>query len=222
MEATLSLAFKNELCLFLERIVKIFLSYASEDQRVAEEISLALAGEGHQVFFDRASLPAAGEYNRRIREAIYEADVMIFLVSSFSVSRNSYALSELQLAKAKWTHPNGRLLPIMVSKTNWDLIPEYLKAVTILQPEGNIGADVAAAFSLLAEQKSGVKVTRVHTHNSRYVGAGVIGFILGIAIAWWVQPQTTEGIVVLVVLATVIVLIVVYVASWLLREYRRF
>ena len=152
------MAFSSELSAFLESlesIVKIFLSYASEDQRVAEEISLALAGEGHEVFFDRASLPAAGEYHRRIREAVDEADAIVFLISRFSVSKNSYALSELQLAKAKWKHPMDRLLPVIVSETDWTMIPEYLKAVTILRPEGNISADVAAAFTQLARKKNG-------------------------------------------------------------------
>ena len=89
-EATLSMAFSSELPAFLESlesIVKIFLSYASEDQRVAEEISLALAGEGHEVFFDRASLPAAGEYHRRIREAVDEADAIVFLISNSLLAR---------------------------------------------------------------------------------------------------------------------------------------
>ena len=36
--------------------MKIFLSFASPDRSVAEEIQLALLGAGHDVFFDEASL----------------------------------------------------------------------------------------------------------------------------------------------------------------------
>lgn len=197
--------------------MKIFLSYASEDQRVAEEISLALAGEGHEVFFDRASLPAAGEYHRRIREAVDEADAIVFLISRFSVSKNSYALSELQLAKAKWKHPMDRLLPVIVSETDWTMIPEYLKAVTILRPEGNISADVAAAFTQLARKKNGK--TPSWTHRSGVVG---IGFIIGVALVWWVQPQTNAGAMVLVVLSTIIFIILFYVMLKLLKSSRGF
>lgn len=202
--------------------MKIFLSYASEDQRIAEEISFALAGEGHEVFFDRTSLPAGGEHNRRIREAVDEADAMVFLISKFSVSTNSYALSELQLARAKWKHPKDRLLPVMVSNTNWDLIPEYLKAVTILRPEGNIGADVAAAFSQLAPQRSGVRPPGAQAHEVGFIGATVASFIVGVVLVWWVQPQTSAGAVVLVVLIMTMVLILFYGTIWLLKGYRSF
>ena len=40
----------------------IFLSYASEQRDVAEQTKLALAAAGHEVFFDRHSLPVGDEY----------------------------------------------------------------------------------------------------------------------------------------------------------------
>lgn len=50
--------------------MKFFLSYASEDRPLAEEIQLALAGAGHEVFFDRESLPAGGDYHARIKASV--------------------------------------------------------------------------------------------------------------------------------------------------------
>jgi hypothetical protein len=47
--------------------MKVFLSYASEDRQIAEEIQLALTGAGHNVFFDRESLAPAGEFYSRLR-----------------------------------------------------------------------------------------------------------------------------------------------------------
>ena len=58
--------------------MKIFLSHASEDNGVAEKVQLALVGSGHQVFFDKASLPPGSDYNTRIREAIQLSDQMVF------------------------------------------------------------------------------------------------------------------------------------------------
>ncbi len=49
----------------------------------------------------------------------------------------------MQLAKEKWKHPKGRVLPVVIKETKIDDIPNYLKAVTLLEPKGNIPAEVA-------------------------------------------------------------------------------
>ena len=50
--------------------MRVFLSYASQDQEAAKSIYLALRDQGHKVFFDRADLPPGEEYHNRIRAAI--------------------------------------------------------------------------------------------------------------------------------------------------------
>lgn len=130
--------------------MKIFVSYASEDRKVAEEISLALAGAGHDVFFDRDSLPASSEYHERIRAAIAASDVLVFLVSAASLEERGYTLSELKFAREKWPHPGGHLLPILTGEVDWARIPSYLKAVTVLRPEGNVAAETLGAVSRLS------------------------------------------------------------------------
>lgn len=127
----------------------IFLSYASEDRPLAEEIQLALLGAGHVVFFDKASLPAGGDYHSRIEAAVRRCDLFIFLISSNSVASGSYALTELKFARSKWQHPKERVLPVRLHGTAWETIPPYLKSVTVLEPEGNIPAEIAGAVSAL-------------------------------------------------------------------------
>lgn len=124
--------------------MQLFESYASEDRDEAEKIALAL-GPAHQVFFDRGSLPAGGDFNTRIRAAIADADGMIFLISPDSVQPGSYTLTELELAKDKWGHPLGCILPVMIRATDFHSIPNFLKAVTILEAKGNLAAEIAAA-----------------------------------------------------------------------------
>ena len=85
--------------------MKIFLSFASQDRSIAEEIQLALLGAGHEVFFDQANLSPGSDYNSRIRESIEQSDVFVFLVSPNSVGEGRYAHTELKLAKAKWKKP---------------------------------------------------------------------------------------------------------------------
>ena len=124
--------------------MKIFLSYASEQRNLADAVDLALIAQGHDVFFDRDDLPPGGDYNGRIRSAIQASDGMIFLISPQSVAQGSYALTELKLARAKWRHPLGCVLPVLAAPTPYPDIPVFLKAVTVLEPEGDLVAELAA------------------------------------------------------------------------------
>jgi hypothetical protein len=124
----------------------IFLSYASEQRDIAEQIKLALVGSGHNVFFDRDSLPAGDEYHLRIRKAVEESDAFIFLISPESVAHGSYALTELKYARERWPDPRGAVLPVMIERTEYGHIPAYLKAISVLEPEGSAAAEVAAEF----------------------------------------------------------------------------
>lgn len=129
--------------------MRVFISYASEDRGAAEEIRLALAGAGHKVFFDKESLPPGDDYHERIRRAVERSDVLVFLITHNSVASGSYALTELKYARRKWPHPKGKLLPVRIGDVDWNAIPPYLREVTILQPEGNLPAEVVAALSVM-------------------------------------------------------------------------
>ena len=143
--------------------MKIFLSHASEDRSLAKEIQLALLGSGHQVFFDRESLLAGGDFHTRIREEVNGSDLFIFLISPHSLSSGKYTLSELRYAEKKWLHPREHVLPVMIERVPFEQINEYLKAVTILEPAGNIAAEVAAEVAAKEElnAKSPPSVTSI-------------------------------------------------------------
>src|SRR5580700_6516345 len=121
--------------------MKIFLAYASKDKTTAELVAFSLRSRGHKVFLDRDDLPAGASYDQQIERAVKDSDIFVFLVSSDSVAEGRYTLTELRFARQKWPTPNGRVLPVMVRKTPLDQVPPYLKAVLILEPEGNIAAD---------------------------------------------------------------------------------
>lgn len=122
--------------------MNIFVAYSSKNHDLAEQVALALSGSGHNVFFDRDSLPPAGDYNVRIRDAILSSDIFIFLISPDSVAKKAYTLTELGFAKHKWAHPKNFVIPVMLEQTSYDDIPNYLKAVTILEPKGSVAAEV--------------------------------------------------------------------------------
>jgi hypothetical protein len=131
----------------------IFLSYAAEQRLVAEEIALALRGEGHSVFFDRSDLPEGDAYNARIREAISACDLLVFLVSPQATAPGRYTLTELAFAADKWPSPAGRVLPVMVQPTEMAAIPAYLRAVVIQRPAGSVAAEVVAAVDRMLKPR---------------------------------------------------------------------
>ena len=79
--------------------MKIFLSYASQDRPIADAINRALLDQGHDVFFDRDDLPPGEEFHIRIRRAIEQAELFVFLVSEEAIDPGSYTLNELEIAE---------------------------------------------------------------------------------------------------------------------------
>ena len=79
---------------------------------------------------------------------------MVFLVSPESVQSGCYARTELKYAQKKWPHPERRVLPVLVKPTPYETIPVYLRAVTILRPEGNVPAEVVAALDEWGDRPS--------------------------------------------------------------------
>ena len=130
--------------------MKIFLSYSSTRRDVAVRLKLALEAEQHDVFFDRDDLGAGEAYQQAIREAVEQADLMLFLVSPESVAAGSYTLAELEMAQAQWQRPSGRVLPVVVAPTPKASMPPYLLAVTLLEPRGELVAETLAAVARLS------------------------------------------------------------------------
>lgn len=123
--------------------MRIFICHASEQRVLAEQIALRLRGDGHRVFQSGTSLQTGEEYDRAIRSAIERSRLFVFLISPQAVSPGRYTLTELGIAQAHWEHPGGRVLPVMAVETSLACVPEYLKAVTILNPSGLPAPDVA-------------------------------------------------------------------------------
>jgi len=143
--------------------VNIFLSHSSAQKDIAEGICFALQAAGHDVFFDREDLPSGQSYDKRIAEAIDGCELFVFLISPESVKKRHYALTELKVARRKWDNPSGRVLPVMVVPTPLENVPAYLKAVTILEPEGNLAAEVVMAVAELIPER----VTSVTREDAR-------------------------------------------------------
>jgi hypothetical protein len=129
----------------------IFICHAGEkeDTDTAESISLRLRRQGFNVFLDKDSLQPGHAYDDRIREQISASSAFIVLISPNSVAPGRYTLTEIEFAKRRWPDPSGAVLPVMIAKTDLQSIPPYLRAVTILQTEGNVVAKVSAEVAKL-------------------------------------------------------------------------
>ncbi len=144
--------------------MRIFLSYASQDRATAEDVCVALTASGHDVFFDKQSLRPAGNYRRKLRKAVDQSELFVFLVSPESVAPECFARAELSVARKKWQNPENRVLPVMLRPTALDRVPAYLKSVTILEPEGDVAAGIATwveGWSPLEELDSAAEAARL-------------------------------------------------------------
>ena len=77
--------------------MEVFLSYASEDEKLAEDVALAIAGGGYKVFFDHKTLRAGGGLSREVaRSGKARTPLRVFLISADSIAPRKYALTELK------------------------------------------------------------------------------------------------------------------------------
>lgn len=172
--------------------MKIFVSHASEDKAAAESITFSLRNRGHVVFLDRDDLPAGNTYDQRIENAIKDSDLFIFLISSSSLAQGRYTLTELALARRKWPNPNRHILPIMTVKTPFNVIPEYLKAVTILEPQGNITPETSAAVDALASATLWSFLVKPKNQKTLpWLGGGAVVVLAGLwaAFVYFLPPK---------------------------------
>lgn len=126
---------------------RIFVSYPSDQRPLAEEIAQTLKNDGHDVFFDQDSLPAAGDYNERIRKAIAGADRCVVLITKAALMPGKYTLTELDFIKDRWPAPAGRVFPVLIDGSAQPAdLPTYLRSVQAIQIKGNATAEVAATI----------------------------------------------------------------------------
>lgn len=201
----------------------LYIAYASEDAAVAEQIYLALLGDGHEVFFDRPSLQAGDDFDNRFRQAIGASDVLVFLISPASVQDGCYALTELSYARQQWQHPRDHVLPVVVRRTNMNLVPPYLLAVTALEPRGNVAAEVADVVRRWGRTNGDQSVRKsasAHSRDGAMVALASILTTIGIGTTFSFTYPRVEIELSLVLLFVLISLSFVLIGRRILRALR--
>lgn len=134
--------------------MRVFISYKkSETKEIAEAISLCLVSDGNRVFLDENSLPIGGTFDNRIRKAVKDSDLFIFLLSPGAVREGSYTLTELEFARKKWRNPEGHIITVEALPTDFTTVPAYLKAINVLKPKGNVAAEVCGVVAEMSASK---------------------------------------------------------------------
>jgi len=168
-------------------LVRVFISYATEQRSRAEGLHHRLSLDGHRVFWDQVDLSAGEGYDARIRAEIERCDVFVFLISKESIAGDSYARAELELARARWPRPNGQVVPVMADDVPIEQLPQYLRALTVPQV-GDPSAVALAAIDKRARELR--RRTRLQTL------AAALALAIGALLVWRfrAQPEVVDGV----------------------------
>lgn len=172
--------------------MRVFLSYPSEEREVAERIHYSLKAHGYDGFFDRADLPRGRDYDKAVAAALGESSLFIFLITPASVKPGRYTLTEVGLAERKWPNPSGWVLPIMLRATDIASIPAFLRAVTILEPRGDVVAETAFEAQRLVESRSFASRGRRALRSKAAIAGIAAAVFLGSIALWRAWPFGTD------------------------------
>lgn len=173
--------------------MRIFLSYPSEARETVSRVNYALLALGHDVFFDREDLPPGQEYDAAIAGAVEASDVFVAFLTPAGVAPGRYAATELRLAEQKWPHPGGRVLPVLLGPVDFATLPPYLRAVSVLEPRGDVAAEVADAVRRM-ERGLGIGVRARRHLRRRTVRLALAGAALAaVAAAVWLWRASARN-----------------------------
>ena len=123
---------------------KVFLSYSTEDRKVARALASRLADAGFEPWDPATALFPGDNWALRIGQALQESDAMVVLVSPDSMKSESVRQElEYALGSARY---KGRLVPVVLKPTK-DM-PWILKRL----PSVRVGSNFEEAADQIAQR----------------------------------------------------------------------
>jgi hypothetical protein len=113
--------------------VKVFLSYALEDQELARDLATRLSEQGYEVWFDEWQILPGDNFAKRIGQALEEAEAMIVLVSPAAM-KSKWVREEINFALGSQRYA-GKLVPVIVEPT--DDVPWILERLNSIRSVKN-------------------------------------------------------------------------------------
>jgi TIR domain len=122
----------------------VFISYSQQDRDFVLELRSALQERGKDVWLDESGIHPAERWKPALRHAIEGSDSFIFVISPHSASSDE-CRKEFDYAVGL----NKRIIPVVASLVDRELLPPELEAFQFVPPRGEFGADSEASSDLL-------------------------------------------------------------------------
>ena len=114
--------------------MKVFLSYARQDQEFARELATRLTDEGLEVWFDDWHVNPGDNVAKLTGKALDAADAMIVVISP-AAAEDSRVRDEIRFALAK-PRFEGLLIPVILKPA--DKMPWILQTMNVVRATKNL------------------------------------------------------------------------------------
>jgi TIR domain len=158
----------------------IFLSYKSEEKKLAEELQACLTGKGHQMRFDLTELLVGDDWRKGLAEALYTSDGMVVLLTKKAL-RSQFVISEIGAARAVKMARPFFLLPVLVES---DLkIPRFIQDIqciskgdrTVEEVSNDIDEAIGKHFLRLRGRTPSIFIS--HRHKDKKLVAALVNVL---------------------------------------------
>ena len=145
---------------------KIFISYAHRDESFKDDLQIGLASlknNGHIAAWDDHAIMAGEEWNHQIKDALYEADIIILLVSPNFLASRYVREQEIKIAMERHTNPSDPavVVPVIIRPCDWkdnafsrlQALPKNSKPITSWSNHDEAMLDVVSGIKKLVMRK---------------------------------------------------------------------
>lgn len=128
-----------------DAMAEVFISYAREDRALVAQLHALLEAQKSEAWVDWDDIPPSVEWFEEIRAAILSAQVIVFVISPYSLA-STVCMQELGHADKH----GKRIIPVVVRETQEDLVPARLRRLNWIFCRNEEECARAAELVLLA------------------------------------------------------------------------
>ncbi|MEM6251990.1 MAG: TIR domain-containing protein [Cyanobacteria bacterium P01_D01_bin.156] len=114
-------------------MTQVFLAYTHEDKNVMEKIRNSLRREGFTVWTNTSDIKTGEAFEKAIQRGVEQADNVLYLLSPDAI-QSKYCQHEINYASAF----NKRIIPVLVSPTPTEDIPDNLRQLQYIDLTDNL------------------------------------------------------------------------------------
>lgn len=146
---------------------KIFISYSHRDEKFKDDLQIGLASlknNGHIAAWDDRAILAGEEWDHQIKDALYQADIIILLVSPDFLASRYVREQEIKIAMERHHDPAdfAVVVPVIIRPSDWkgnafsqlQALPKNSKPITSWSNYDEAMLDVVAGIKKLVMPKT--------------------------------------------------------------------